>query len=101
MLLKIKDAFLADGVFLNFHFKVLSTFISKIFFTVIKHPVFTLFCKLVFFTAIIFMVNTNAVPFYEKSFFFTTGWYTSVIFFIKVRFYTFQVLLRRTRISLS
>ena len=37
ILLKIKDAFLAHGVFLTFHFKVLSTFIIKIFFTVIKH----------------------------------------------------------------
>lgn len=69
--LKIKDAFLAHGVFLTFHFKVLSTFIIKIFFTVIKHPMFTLFCKLVFFISIILIVNTTAVPFCEKNIFFS------------------------------
>ena len=97
MLLKIKDAFLAHGVFLTFHFKVLFTFIIKIFFTVIKHPMFTLFCKLVFFTSIILIVNMTTVPFCEKNIFFTIWWYISVTFFIKVHFYTFQVLLRCTQ----
>ena len=55
MLLKIKKAFISYGV----SFNLLSTFISKTFFTVIKHPAFILFCKLVFFTAIILKLKND------------------------------------------
>ena len=71
MYLKFKGALSAYHIcFLNFFTKI-SAPIIKVFFAVIKNPMFTVFCKLVFFTATIVIVNPNIlVPFYQKFFFY-------------------------------
>jgi hypothetical protein len=71
MFLKIKGALFASNFyFLNF-FKKISSSIIKVFFAVIKNPMFTVFCKLVFFTATVVIVNPNIlVPFSQKLFFY-------------------------------
>jgi len=66
MFLKFKGA-----VFAYNFFKKISASIIKVFFAVIKNPMFTVFCKLVFFTAAVVIVNPNIlVPFYQKLFFY-------------------------------
>lgn len=65
MFIPIKKAYIACSV----SFTLLSTFISKTLFALLKHPMCVLVCKIALFTAIIFLVNTNASPLYEQMFF--------------------------------